>query len=149
VANRSAFICGEGLSPWVDETQPQFDLLVTNPPYIPWSDYQGLAEEVRHFEPRQALLGDPRCWSTENMDNVSGELENPLYLYEAILSDCHRVLKPGGFLYWEIDPPACARLQSLMGEAGFEGVTVGQDAGGLDRWMGGQYWPKSVKGPVS
>ena len=63
-----------------------FDLVVSNPPYVPASDLPGLQREVRDHEPQVALLGGP-----------SG-----VELYLRLIPQAARLLRPGGCLIFEI-----------------------------------------------
>ena len=63
-----------------------FDLVVSNPPYIPTPDIAALAAEVRDHDPRAALDGGP----------------DGLAAYRAIAADAARLLAPGGWLAVEI-----------------------------------------------
>ena len=62
-----------------------FDLIVSNPPYIPSDDIATLAPDVRDYDPRLALDGGP--------DGLSA--------YRAIVADAKRLLAPGGYLVLE------------------------------------------------
>ena len=55
VANRARFVQAN----WFDGVAGQFDLIVSNPPYIPLGDIAGLAVDVREFDPPKALDGGP------------------------------------------------------------------------------------------
>jgi release factor glutamine methyltransferase len=55
VANRASFVQAN----WFDGVDGQFDLIVSNPPYIPLGDIAGLAIDVRDFDPPKALDGGP------------------------------------------------------------------------------------------
>ncbi len=55
VANRARFVQAN----WFDGVDGQFDLIVSNPPYIPLGDIAGLAVDVRDFDPEKALDGGP------------------------------------------------------------------------------------------
>lgn len=44
---------------WLEEAQPGFDIVLSNPPYIPAADLVGLEPEVTRYEPRAALDGGP------------------------------------------------------------------------------------------
>ena len=55
VANRASFVQAN----WFDGVDGQFDLIVSNPPYIPLGDITGLADDVRDFDPPKALDGGP------------------------------------------------------------------------------------------
>jgi release factor glutamine methyltransferase len=55
VANRARFVQAN----WFDGVDGQFDLIISNPPYIPLGDIAGLAADVREFDPPRALDGGP------------------------------------------------------------------------------------------
>jgi release factor glutamine methyltransferase len=55
VADRTRFVQAN----WFDGVDGQFDLIVSNPPYIPLGDIGGLAADVREFDPPKALDGGP------------------------------------------------------------------------------------------
>jgi release factor glutamine methyltransferase len=88
-----------------------FDLVVSNPPYIPAGDASGLPAEVRDYEPPVALFGD---------------------FYRALLDGAARVLRPGGWLIVEIPYNGRARIEALAGPAWDPGI-VECDLAGLDR----------------
>src|SRR5688500_1255766 len=67
-------------------TDDQFDLIVSNPPYVPDGDIDGLQAEVRNFEPRTALAGGP--------DGLS--------IIERIVGSAPRFLRGQGYLLLEI-----------------------------------------------
>ena len=62
------------------------DVLVSNPPYVPRTDQPGLQREVRDYEPHVALFGGP----------------TGLEIYERLIADAARVLRPGGWLLLEL-----------------------------------------------
>ena len=66
----------------------RFDFIVSNPPYVAAAEYEKLADEVRRFEPREALLAGPR--GTE--------------VIEALIPQAAAHLDPGGHLLIEISP---------------------------------------------
>ncbi len=55
VASRASFVQAN----WFEGIEGRFDLIVSNPPYIPLSDIAGLAADVREFDPPRALDGGP------------------------------------------------------------------------------------------
>lgn len=97
--------------------QGTYDVIVSNPPYIPSKVIEGLMEEVRLYEPRMALDGH----------------EDGLYFYREItrLSGDH--LSPGGLLAFEIGYDQGQAVPRLMEERGFEDIRVVKDLAGLDR----------------
>lgn len=102
----------------------RFDLIVSNPPYIPSGDIPGLMPEVRDFEPRLALDGK----------------EDGLAFYRRIIKQSKKYLKPDGVLMFEIGFDQGDGVSGLMRDAGFSEITVVKDLAGLDRVVsGGNY----------
>lgn len=97
--------------------QPYFDVLVSNPPYIPSADIEELEPEVRDHDPRAALDGG----------------EDGLYFYRQIADRAGAVLKPGGRLYLEIGYDQAESVSALLDEHGFTDIRVVQDLAGKDR----------------
>ncbi len=95
----------------------RFDLIVSNPPYIESAVVEGLAREVRDFDPLLALDGGP----------------DGLAPYRVIAAEAGKWLKPGGQVLVEIGFDQGERAAALFAEAGFARVEVHQDLGGLDR----------------
>lgn len=83
VADRVSFTEADLFGPAGDA---EFDLIVSNPPYVPLEDFRGLEPEVREFEPRSAL--------TDEGDGLA--------IIRKIISEAPRHLKPGGRLLIEI-----------------------------------------------
>lgn len=98
--------------------EPPFDLIVSNPPYIPTGDMAGLDRNVRDYEPHLALDGG----------------DDGLDLIRRILRDVPRHLVPGGRLYLEMQfdqGPAASKLASEQGD--WTDVQVLRDLGGRER----------------
>lgn len=100
----------------------QYDLIVSNPPYIRTAVIEELSEEVRLHEPYQALDGK----------------EDGLYFYRNIIRDAGSYLKPGGSLLFEIGYDQADDVRALMEAAGYRGVCVIKDLAGLDRVVAGE-----------
>lgn len=94
-----------------------FDIIVSNPPYIPSSVIGTLMPEVRDHEPRLALDG----------------AEDGLYFYRGILAEGAGHLAGGGMLFFEIGCDQAEAVSGLMEEAGFLEINVIKDYAGLDR----------------
>lgn len=92
------------------------DLVISNPPYIPTRELEGLEPEVRH-EPSLALDG--------GRDGLSA--------LRAIIGDAPRYLKDRGLLALEIGSGQGSAVQALMEKAGFADITIKNDAQGLER----------------
>lgn len=99
------------------EVKGTFDLIVSNPPYIPADVIPGLMEEVREYEPRMALDGG----------------RDGLDFYRKIVSSSQGYLKSGGWLLFEIGQEQGLDVSRLMQDAGMEEIEVVQDLAGLDR----------------
>lgn len=97
--------------------QDDYDIIVSNPPYIASSVIEGLMEEVRDHEPRMALDGR----------------EDGLYFYQKIVKEAYSHLRPGGLLAFEIGYDQREAVSDMMKEAGYLNVTAVRDLAGLDR----------------
>jgi release factor glutamine methyltransferase len=95
----------------------QFDLIVSNPPYITSAVVDTLEPEVKDFDPRLALDGGP----------------DGLAPYRIIAAEAAGWLRPGGIVLVEIGYDQGGAVAALLAEAGFADVRVHQDLNGLDR----------------
>ena len=105
------------------EVEGQYDVIVSNPPYIRTSVIEELKEEVKFHDPLLALDGK----------------EDGLYFYRRIVEKSPKYLTKGGKLFFEIGHDQGEDVSSLMKEAGFADVTVKKDLAGLDRVVFGVY----------
>lgn len=96
--NRISFFAGSWFSPLGENSR--FDLIVSNPPYIPTEDIQGLESEIKEFEPMLALDG-----GTDGVDS-----------YRSILKNAHNYLVPGGIILLEIGFDQKEIMQSISGQ---------------------------------
>ncbi|HWE98553.1 MAG TPA: peptide chain release factor N(5)-glutamine methyltransferase, partial [Caulobacteraceae bacterium] len=94
-----------------------FDLVVSNPPYIPSGDIAGLEPEVRDHEPRLALDGGP----------------DGLDAYRLLAPEIMRVLKPGGRFAVEIGHDQSAAVEALFKAAGATHIETAMDLANRDR----------------
>ncbi|CAN0077220.1 MAG: protein-(glutamine-N5) methyltransferase, release factor-specific [Mameliella sp.] len=101
----------------LEANEDQFDLIVSNPPYIAVNEMPFLSPEVREHEPRLAL--------TDEADGLTA--------YRAILSGLTAHLSPGGRLVVEIGASQGMAVSRLFSEAGLRGVRVIPDIDGRDR----------------
>lgn len=99
-----------------------FDVIVSNPPYIPTDEIDQLMEEVRLHDPRMALDGK----------------EDGLYFYRKITEESDRCLNAGGWLLFEIGCEQAKAVADMMREKKFSKVRVIKDLAGLDRVVIGQ-----------
>ena len=94
-----------------------FDIITSNPPYIPTADIATLEPEVREHEPMMALDGT----------------EDGLKFYRQIAKEAGSWLKPGGSIYLEIGYDQGEAVIGLLEDAGFTNVRVVKDLPGKDR----------------
>ena len=103
------------------------DAVVSNPPYIPTEDLNGLMSDVIDFEPSIALDG-----------GVDG-----LLFYRAIIKNIDSCLKDGGLLAFEVGAGQADDVAYLMEEK-FSSVTLEKDLAGIDRVVYGFFTPGKV-----
>ena len=96
------------------------ELLVSNPPYVPLAQRAGMQREVRDWEPEVALFGG----------------ESGFELYERILADAPRVLRPDGWLVMELGFGSADRVQSMMHD--WMDVRLTPDLAGIPRVISGR-----------
>ena len=101
----------------------EYDVIVSNPPYIRTAVIEELKEEVKCHDPFIALDGK----------------EDGLYFYRKIVEKSLEYLSDGGRLLFEIGHDQGEEVKKLMEQAGFTGVTVKKDLAGLDRVVLGKY----------
>ena len=93
-----------------------YDLIVSNPPYIPPNEMDIISPETR-FEPETALLGG----------------EDGMLFYKAIIENYKKSLKKGGMLGFEVGINEDEAVANLLKEALFENITVTKDFNGINR----------------
>lgn len=98
-----------------------FDVIVSNPPYIPTGVIPELMPEVQQFEPMEALDGK----------------EDGLYFYRRIIAESRMYLNPDGYLLFEIGYDQGKAVSGMMMENGFKDVRVIKDLAGNDRVVTG------------
>ncbi|MBR5047756.1 MAG: peptide chain release factor N(5)-glutamine methyltransferase [Eubacterium sp.] len=99
-----------------------FDLIVSNPPYIPTGEISGLMPEVRDHEPCMALDGSP----------------DGLAFYRRIIREAPEHLREGGILIFEIGSGQARDVEDLLAAGGFADIHTGKDLAGLDRMICGR-----------
>lgn len=110
---RASFLAGS----WVDALSGRFDIILSNPPYIPDDEIDGLAPEVARFEPRRALAG-----------GVDG-----LDPYRHLVRVLPPLLAPDGLIGFEHGADQGLAVVDLLRGAGFADVRTVRDLGGRDR----------------
>lgn len=105
----------EGLA----ERRSRWDLVVSNPPYVPTADRLGVDRSVAGYEPRQAVFGG----------------RTGLEIYETLLEGCPRVMEPAGALVLEIGAGAKERVCRLARRRGWREVESRKDLAGIERCL--------------
>jgi len=98
-----------------------FDLIVSNPPYIPFADIALLEPEVRNFEPRGALDG--------GMDGLDA--------YRSLIPAATSCLNPGGWLLVEVGIGQAGAVRELFESNTFAEIHFACDPAGIERVVGG------------
>ena len=119
LASRTALLRGDWTAGLADA---QFDLVVSNPPYIADPVIETLEPEVKDHEPRLALSG-----GADGLD-----------AYRLLATEILRVLKPGGRFAVEIGFDQKDAVEALFKDAGAIFVTTIKDLGDRDRVVAGE-----------
>ncbi len=119
VAERVAFKQGDLLAPLEGET---FDVLVSNPPYIPDAQWDDVEPNVKDHEPTHALRG-----GADGLD-----------LLRPLIAGAAGVLNPGGLVAFEIAAVQADTVRGLAADAGWRDVDVLKDHEALDRVVVGR-----------
>jgi release factor glutamine methyltransferase len=114
VTDRIRFLEGDLLGPVGPE---QFEIVVSNPPYVPETDRESLSVEVRDHEPAQALF-------------AGGD---GLAIYRRLIPDAFRAVVCGGFVVFEIGYGQQASVAALLKDAGFTQIAFTADLQGIPR----------------
>jgi release factor glutamine methyltransferase len=108
------FLQGDLLEPVEEE---RFDIVVSNPPYVPVSDRDTLSVEVRDHEPALALFA-----GADGLD-----------VYRRLIPQADRVLTPDGFIALEIGYGQASSIRSLLSNSGFAHIEFASDLQGIPR----------------
>ncbi len=103
-----------------EDLNGQYDIIVSNPPYIPESDKNQMHSNVLEHEPGQALF-------VPNND--------PLLFYRTIAQKAQPSLNAGGLLYFEIHESYGPEVKSLLEDEGYNQVTIRKDLQSKDRMV--------------
>ena len=112
LAERAAFVVGS----WTDAVAGAFDIIVSNPPYIPSQEIDSLPLEVRSFDPHMALDG--------GADGLNG--------YRAIIPDLERIVKRDGHVFLEVGAVQADMVAKLAAGHGFTAMKH-RDLVGIER----------------
>ena len=101
----------------------QFDLIVSNPPYVQRGEIPGLAADIRNHEPHLALDG-----GSDGLDVI-----------RLLVRESPGRLKPGGWLMFELSPEQAEAAMQLLTEAGYSNVGFRNDLSGQARVVMGSW----------
>jgi release factor glutamine methyltransferase len=113
------FLQGDLLAPVAVE---QFEIVVSNPPYVAEADRDSLSVEVREYEPAQALFA-----GGDGLD-----------VYRRLIPAAFRVLVPGGRVALEMGDGQRVAMSALLGDSGFEQLEFASDLQGIPRVASGR-----------
>lgn len=114
------FVEGDALADFDTLFNEQFDVVVSNPPYIPQSDEVRMRKNILDFEPSTALFVP---------DN------DPLLFYRSIVRTSKKILKRGGKLYFEIYELLASEMIAMLTDEGYSDITLREDFRGKPRMI--------------
>ncbi len=110
---RSTWLQGD----WATGINTTFDMLISNPPYIPEGDMAGLMPEVRDYEPHTAL--------SAGIDGLND--------YRSILAQAPALLNPLGYVVLELGIGQASAVKALAAAEGLKHIETRRDLGGIER----------------
>ncbi|WP_343747867.1 peptide chain release factor N(5)-glutamine methyltransferase [Fluviicola sp.] len=96
------------------------DVIVSNPPYIPWQEKAEMHRNVTEFEPDLALF----------VPN-----DDPLLFYRSLTIYASKSLAPGGLLFFELHENYARETKQMVEESGFTSVEIREDLQGKQRML--------------
>ena len=108
----------DALNPPADSRR--WDVIVSNPPYICTEERDGMAKNVLDYEPHEALFGPE---------------EDPALFYKCIGDYAIQALKPGGYLYFELNPLTVDDVSNYLHKIGFTEIEIREDQYGKRRFL--------------
>jgi release factor glutamine methyltransferase len=114
VSNRIRFLYGDLFNPVAKE---QFEIVISNPPYVSFNDRDSLAAEVRNHEPTLALFAG----------------EDGLEVFRRLIPAAFTALTPGGYVALEIGFGQSPAIRALLASSGFGQIEFVPDLKGIPR----------------
>lgn len=115
-----SFYCGDLFEP-VEGIE--FDIIVSNPPYIAYEEMNSISKEVKDYEPCTALFSS----------------EKGLFFYKKIISQSKNYLKKEGFLAFETGIGQAEQVSNLMKIHNFKHIKIIKDLSGIERVVTGMH----------
>lgn len=103
-----------------DEADKKYDLIVSNPPYIPENEMKDISPETK-YEPETALLAE------------DGGME----FYKAIINNYTNSLKSGGMMVFEVGIGESQKVAELLKESGYKNIEIKKDLNNIERAVSG------------
>ncbi len=116
VDDRITFIKSDVFSA-IENTNTQFDVIVSNPPYIPKKDIETLHTQVKDYEPYTALEGG----------------DDGLDFYRKITEQSRKYLKENGILAYEVGHDQAQAVSKIMKDNGYSKIYTKKDLQGIER----------------
>ena len=108
-----------------DSIEEEFDVIVSNPPYVMEKEKSEMEKNVLDYEPSLALFVPD---------------DNPLLYYNNITRFAEQKLKKKGYLYFEINAQMGEAVVNMLRMMEFKNVELIQDLSGKDRFVKAQTW---------
>ncbi len=108
-----------------DSIEDEFDVIVSNPPYVMEKEKAEMEKNVLDYEPSLALFVPD---------------DNPLLFYNNIARFAEQKLKKKGYLYFEINAQMGEAVVNMLRMMEFKNVELIQDLSGKDRFVKAQTW---------
>lgn len=117
LSSRGRFIQSDGFLGLSKE--PRFDLILSNPPYVPTDEIETLEPEVRLHDPRMALDGG----------------QDGLLFYRLLATEAPAFLQPDGLLMAEFGAGQAAAIQDILAREGWRTLEIGRDLSHIERFV--------------
>jgi release factor glutamine methyltransferase len=104
----------------VNQMPEEYDIIVSNPPYVTEAEKQQMRKNVLKYEPSKALFVPD---------------SNPLIFYKKIIELAKKSLKEKGILYFEINEQFGLEMMALCDDSGYSFIGLIKDINGKDRFI--------------